>query len=90
MLEHILDHFEALEKQVKNGDFNDHPGIQNSIIEAQNKTKDYYIKIDASITQVAALSLHLRFKFEYFNDNQKDTPRFISTAQTKFKKLWTD
>jgi len=49
MLEHILDHFEALEKQVKNGDFNDHPGIQNSIIEAWNKTKDYYVKTDASI-----------------------------------------
>jgi len=27
MLEHILDHFEALEKQAKNGDFNDHLGI---------------------------------------------------------------
>jgi hypothetical protein len=44
-----LDHFEALEKQVKNSDFNDHPGIQNSIIKAWNKTKDYYIKTDASI-----------------------------------------
>ena len=34
--------------------------------------------------------LHLRFKFEYFNDNWKDTPRFISTARTKLKKLWID
>ena len=69
MLEHILDHFEALEKQVKNGDFNDHPGIQNSIIEAWNKTKDYYVKTDASIAWIAALSLYPRFKFEYFDDN---------------------
>jgi len=49
MLEHILDHFKALKKQVKNSDFNDYLGIQNSIIKAWNKTKDYYIKTDASI-----------------------------------------
>jgi hypothetical protein len=34
MLEHILDYFEALEKQVKNSDFNNYLGIQNSITEA--------------------------------------------------------
>ena len=27
MLEEVLDHFEGLEKQAKNSDFNDHPGI---------------------------------------------------------------
>jgi hypothetical protein len=31
MLEEVLDHFEGLEKQAKNSDFNNHPGIQNSI-----------------------------------------------------------
>jgi hypothetical protein len=36
------------------------------------------------------LVLHPRFKFEYFDDNWKDTPRFISTARTKLKKLWMD
>lgn len=49
MLEEVLDHFKGLEKQAKNSDFNDHPGIQNSIIEAWHKTKDYYVKTDASI-----------------------------------------
>jgi hypothetical protein len=34
MLEHILDYFEALEKQAKNSDFNNYLGIQNSITEA--------------------------------------------------------
>jgi hypothetical protein len=34
MLEEILDHFEGLEKQVKNSDFDDYSGIQNSITEA--------------------------------------------------------
>jgi hypothetical protein len=34
MLKHILDHFKALKKQAKNGDFNNYLGIQNSIIEA--------------------------------------------------------
>jgi hypothetical protein len=69
MLEEVLDHFEGLEKQAKNGDFDDHLGIQNSIIEAWHKTKDYYVKTDASIAWVAALVFHPRFKFEYFDDN---------------------
>jgi hypothetical protein len=34
MLEEVLDYFEGLEKQAKNSDFNDYPGIQNSITEA--------------------------------------------------------
>jgi hypothetical protein len=90
MLEEVLDHFEGLKKQAKNSDFNDHLGIQNSITEAWHKTKDYYVKTDASIAWVAALVFYPRFKFEYFNNNWKDTPRFISTARTKLKKLWTD
>jgi len=65
-IEHILDHFEGLETQAKNGDFNNHPGIQNSITEAWNKTKLYYTKTDASIAWVAAVVLHPRFKWAYF------------------------
>jgi hypothetical protein len=49
MLEEVLDHFEGLKKQAKNSDFNNHLGIQNSIIEAWHKTKDYYVKTDTSI-----------------------------------------
>ena len=68
VLEEVLDHFKGLEKQAKNGDFNNHPGIQNSITKAWNKTKDYYVKTDASITWVTALVLHPRFKFEFFEN----------------------
>ncbi len=90
VLEEVLDHFKGLEKQAKNSDFNNHLGIQNSIIEAWNKTKDYYVKTDTSIAQVTALVLHPRFKFEFFEDAQKDTPRFITSSRAKFKKLQTD
>jgi len=86
----VLDHFEGLEKRSKNSDFDDHPGIQNSITEAWHKTKEYYAKTDTSIAWVAALTLHPRFKFEYFEKGWSDTPRFVTTARTKLKKLWTD
>ena len=86
----MLDHFKGLEKQAKNGDFNNYLGIQNSITEAWNKTKDYYVKTDISVTWVTALVLHPRFKFEFFEDVWKDTPRFVTSSRAKFKKLWTD
>jgi hypothetical protein len=34
VMEHVLSHFKGLKKQAKAGDFNYHPGIQNSITEA--------------------------------------------------------
>jgi hypothetical protein len=49
VMEHVLSHFEGLEKQAKAGDFNHHPGIQNSITEAWNKANSYYTKTGASI-----------------------------------------
>jgi hypothetical protein len=42
-MEHVLSHFKGLEKQAKAGDFNHHPGIQNSITEAWNKANSYRI-----------------------------------------------
>ena len=90
MLKKVLDYFEGLKKQAKNSDFNNYLDIQNSIIKAQHKTKDYYVKTNAFIIWVATLVLYPRFKFKYFNNNQKNTPRFISTARTKLKKLQID
>jgi hypothetical protein len=48
-MEHVLSHFEGLEKQAKAGDFNHHPGIRNSITEAWNKANGYYTKTGAFI-----------------------------------------
>ncbi len=45
----LLGYFERLETRSKNGEFNDHTGIQSSIIEAWNTAKECYGKIDASI-----------------------------------------
>jgi hypothetical protein len=49
VFEYILTHFERLERQVKAGDFNDHPGIKRSITKVWNKVKDYYSKTNESI-----------------------------------------
>jgi hypothetical protein len=54
----ILSTFESLEQQAKNGDFNDHPGIQSLITLTWNKTQEYYIKTDALIAWIALLVLH--------------------------------
>jgi hypothetical protein len=49
-MEHVLSHFEGLEKQAKAGDFNYHPGIQNSITEAWNKATvtEYSVQLCAA------------------------------------------
>jgi hypothetical protein len=62
MLEHILSHFENLQKQAVASYFNNHRGIQESITLAWNKTTDYYKKTDASIAWIALLVLHPRWK----------------------------
>jgi len=49
VFEHILEHFEDLDKKAKAGVFNDHPGIKNSINLAWNKANDYYGKTDKSV-----------------------------------------
>ena len=71
VLEHLLAHFEDLEKQAKAGKFNHHKGIQSSITFAWTKTTAYYEKTDVSITQMAAVVLHPRFKQAYFEMKQK-------------------
>jgi hypothetical protein len=70
VMDHVS-HFEGLEKQAKAGDFNRYPGIQNSITEAWNKTNGYYTKTGASIAWVAAVVLHPRFKWLYFENVSK-------------------
>jgi hypothetical protein len=67
--EYILAHFESLEEDSKAGKFHGHPGIQSSITLAWNKAKEYYGLTDASIAWVAALVLHPRFKWVYFEKN---------------------
>jgi hypothetical protein len=61
-LEHVLRHFEDLERQAKAGAFNNHRGIQESITLAWSKTKEYYIKTDASIVWIGSMVLHPRWK----------------------------
>ena len=46
VFEYILTYFKSLEEQIKTSDFYSYPGIIYSIIETQNKAKDYYNKID--------------------------------------------
>jgi hypothetical protein len=69
VFEDILSTFESLEQQAKNGDFNDHPGIQSLITLVWNKTQEYYIKTDALIAWMALLVLHPRWKWAYFEKN---------------------
>jgi len=71
VFEHILKHFEDLQLQATRGDFNRHQGIQSSITLAWNKTTQYYKKTDASIAWLAAVVLHPRFKWRYFEVNWK-------------------
>jgi hypothetical protein len=49
VFEHVLTHFEKLQKRSTASEFGHHPGIQNSITESWNKAKDYYGKTDESI-----------------------------------------
>ena len=65
-MEHVLSHFEGLEKQAKAGDFNHHPSIRNSITESWNKANGYYTKTGPFIAYMAAVVLHPRFKWLYF------------------------
>jgi hypothetical protein len=69
VFEYLLAYFEKLEKQAKEGQFNDYPGIQQSITLAWNKTQEYYKKTDASIAWMAALVLHPRWKWSFFEEH---------------------
>lgn len=89
VFEHVLQHFEDLENDAKDGKFNNHPGIQQSITLAWEKTQEYYRKTDASVAWQAAVVLHPRFKWKYFEDHWTgNEARFVREGKTKLKKLW--
>jgi hypothetical protein len=89
VFEYILKHFEDLQVQAQRGDFNDHPGIQSSITLAWNKTAEYYKKTDASVAWMAAVVLHPRFKWKYFDDNWKGNQvPFVRAGKANLKRLW--
>ena len=89
VLEKLLQHFESLEQQAKRGDFNDNPRIQSLITLAWGKTKDYYKKTDASIAWMAAVVLHPRFKWAYFDRTWTgNEASFVRAGKTKLKRLW--
>jgi hypothetical protein len=91
VFEYLLANFEKLERQAKEGQFNDHPGIQQSITLAWNKTQEYYKKTDASIAWMAALVLHPRWKWSFFEEHWTGgEARFVTAGRTKLKKLWED
>jgi hypothetical protein len=89
IFEHILSHFEKLEKQVKASGFDGHPGIARSINEAWNKAKDYYGKTDESVAWIASTVMNPKFKMKYFEDKWTGTEsHFLRAAKPKVKKLW--
>lgn len=88
LLEHVLTHFEGLEKQAKAGKFNKHRGIQSSITLAWQKTQVYYEKTDASIAWMASLVLYSRWKWAYFDKNWAGQKKFVDDRKKAFKKLW--
>jgi hypothetical protein len=89
VFEYILNHFEILEQQAKDGKFKDNHRIQNSITLAWNKTQEYYTKTDASTAWMAALVLHPRWKWAYFQNKWTGSEaRFVEPGKKKLKKLW--
>jgi hypothetical protein len=71
VFKHILKRFEDLQYRATYGEFNDNPYIQSLITLAWSKTVEYYKKTDASIAWMAAVVLHPRFKWRYFEENWK-------------------
>jgi hypothetical protein len=85
----ILLHFERLEECAKAGDFNNNPRIQSLITLAWGKTQEFYKKTDASIAWIAAVVLHPRWKWQYFEKNWTGiNTRFVRDAKPKLKKWW--
>jgi hypothetical protein len=89
--EHILRQFEDLQTRAACGEFNHSKRIQSSITLAWNKTVEYYKKTDASVAWMAAVVLHPRYKWRYFEDNWTGNQRsFLNTGKMKFKRLWEE
>jgi hypothetical protein len=88
LFENLLTHFEELERQAKAGRFNNHKGIQESITLAWNKTKEYYGKTDASLAWMAALVLHPRWKWAYFEQQWTgNSAAFVKTGKQNLRRL---
>lgn len=91
VLEHIMVHFETLERQSKQHHFDDHEGIQQSITLAWDACLKWYRKTDDSVAWQAAMVLHPLYKWSFFEENWKgNLAPFLVTAKTKVKKLWED
>jgi hypothetical protein len=89
VLEHILQHFEELERQAKAGAFGNNRRIQESITLAWNKTNEYCQRTDASIAWIASVVLHPRWKWSYFDTHWTGPLRsFVGPSRTKLKSLW--
>lgn len=67
--EYLLQHFEKLQTQCEQSDFDAYPRIQSSVTHAWNKTNEYYTRTDTSIAWVASMVLHPRWKWKYFERN---------------------
>jgi len=91
VLEHIMAHFETLEAEAKDGKFNDHEGIRQSITLAWGACQKWYRKTDDSVAWQAAMVLHPRYKWTYFEKNWtgKLLPYLIA-GKAAFKKLWEE
>jgi hypothetical protein len=91
VLEHIMTHFETLETQSKQHQFNDHAGIQQSITLAWQACLKWYRKTDNSLAWQASMVLHPLYKWSFFEKNWKgNLAPFLVSAKSKFKKLWED
>jgi hypothetical protein len=88
----LLTHWEEREKEAKAGDFNGHEGIQSSITLAWNATTKWYRKTDQSIAWTAAMVLHPRFKWQWFEENwtAPGEASILKSTRRKFNKLWAD
>lgn len=89
LFEGILSHFEDLQTLAAAGSFNQR--IQQLITLAWTKANEYYGKTDVSIAWMAALVLHPRWKWQYFDQHwTRDNLPFLRKGKLALKKLWED
>ena len=69
VLEHIIAHFESLETQSKQHQFDDYEGIQQSITLAWQACLKWYRKTDDSMAWQASMMLHPLYKWSFFEKN---------------------
>ena len=87
VFEGLLQHFESLERKAALGQFNTR--IQQSITLAWGKAKEYYVKTDLSVAWQAALVLHPRWKWQYFDEKWTGVERvYVTKGKKALKELW--